>query len=341
MNSLRVAAAFSLGAVLGAGPTAGRAADVAYFGIIKSQEFVQTNAGPPVARATNGYAFNALVVASTNHVVTNATVKPSNAIPVRTLVSTDAEQVLWRFEERFNTQAALDATYPYGTLFSPVNYAVTMGTTRDGVKTVNLNYSLLSLVGGQPAVPQISNFAAAQDVDHTVNFTLQFGPSGNGLVDLVQLVILDTGSNVVFASPTPFSPGALAGASNSVTIPAYALPPGQSLTGYLAFLRPTFLETNAYPGAVGAPAVLRATEFPLATRPAPLPPLLTVISSNNAPFILGFAGETNRVFVLQGTTNFAHWVDVATNHSSTGIGTFTDTAAALLPGRFYRVKVGQ
>lgn len=341
MKSPRAAAVFPIGFLLALLPTPVRATDVAYFGIIKSQEFVQTNAGPPVARATNGYAFNALVVASTNHVVTNATVKPSNATPLRTLVSTDSGQALWRFEERFNTQAALDATYPYGTLFSPVNYAVTMGTTHDGVRTVNLNYSLLSLVGGQPAVPQISNFNAAQDVDHTVSFTLQFGPSGNALVDLVQLVILDAGSNVVFASPAPFSPGALTGASTSVGIPGHTLPPGQSLTGYLAFLRPTFLETNAYPGAVGVPAVLRATEFPIATRPAPPPPVLTVLSSNTAPFVVGFAGETNRVYVLQCTTNFTDWVEVATNHSNTGIGSFTDDAAALLPARFYRVKVGQ
>ena len=33
---------------LGINALTGRAADVAFFGIIKSQEFVQTNASPPV-----------------------------------------------------------------------------------------------------------------------------------------------------------------------------------------------------------------------------------------------------------------------------------------------------
>ncbi len=319
---------------------AGRAADVAFYGIIKSQEFVQTNAGPPVARATNGFAFNALVLASTNNVVTNATVKPANATPLRSLVTTNADQVLWRFEERFSSQANLDAAYPNGSLFSPVNYAVTMGTTNDGIRIANLNYSLLALVGGQPAVPQITNFAAAQSIDHTAEFRLSFVSSGNATLDLVQVAILDAASNVVFASPAPFSPGALTGATNSITIPPYTLPPGQALTGHLAFARPTALETNAYPGAIGVPAVLRDTEFPLVTRPSPTPPLLTILSPGITPLILGFTGEPNRYYRLQGSVDFTNWLDLALTNSATGTGSFTNQTSPLQPSRFYRLKVG-
>lgn len=326
---------------LGLGLTgpAGRAADVSFFGIIKSQEFVQTNAGPPVARATNGFAFNALVLASTNNVVTNATVKPSNATPLRTLVTTNADNVLWRFEERFSSQAGLDSVYPNGSLFSPVNYAITMGTTNDGIRIANLNYSLLALVG-QPAVPQITSFAAAQTIDHTAEFQLSFVSSGSPTLDLVQVVILDASSNVVFTSPAPFSPGALTGATNSVTIPPYSLPPGQTLTGHLAFARPTALETNAYPGAIGVPAVLRDTEFPLVTRPAPPPPRLTILSPGITPLILGFTGESNRYYRLQGSVDFTNWLDLALTNSVTGTGTFTNDTSALHPSRFYRLEVG-
>lgn len=318
----------------------GRATDVAFFGIIKSQEFVQTNAGAPVARAMSGFAFNAFVLASTNNVVTNATVKPSNTTPLRTLVSTNADQLVWRFEERFNSQSSLDATYPYGALFNPANYTFTMGTTNDGIKTASLNYSLLSLVGGQPAVPQVTNFAAAQAIDHTADFQLHFLASGSALLDLVQIIIMDSSSNVVFASPAPFSAGALTGASNSFTLPGYSLPPGSQLIGHLAFVRPTFLETNAYSGAIGVPAVLRDTEFPLATRPAPVPPRLEVLSSGATPFVVGFTGEANRYYRLQGSVNFTNWFDLGVTNSATGTGSFTDNTSGIVSNRFYRLKVG-
>lgn len=321
------------------GPMA-RAADVAFYGIIKSQEFVQTNAGPPVPRATNGFAFNALVLASTNNVVTNATVKPANATPLRTLVATNADTALWRFEERFNSQTSLDSAYPNGSFFSPVNYAVTMGTTNDGNKVVNLNYSLLSLVGGSPAVPQITNFAAAQAIDHTADFQLRFVPSGSALLDLVQILVLDASNQVVFASPAPFSPGALTGAASSLTLPPYSLPPDQHLIGHLAFVRPTALETNAYPGAIGVPAVLRDTEFPLVTRPAPPPPRIAILSPGITPLILGFTGESNRYYRLQGSVDFTNWLNLEVTNSVTGIGSFTNETSALHPSRFYRLKVG-
>jgi hypothetical protein len=340
MNSRRAALILILALVHGASGFTAPAADVAFFGIIKSQEFVQTNASAPVARATDGFAFNSFVLATTNNVVTNATVKPSNSTPLRTLVSTNADQLFWRFEERFNTQSSLDNTYPYGSLFSPVNYTFTIGTTNDGIRTVNLNYSLLSLVGGQPAVPQITNFAAAQAIDHTADFQLRFVASGSALLDLVQIIVMDGASNIVFASPAPFSTGALTGASNACTIPGYSLPPGSQLIGHLAFVRPTFLETNAYTGALGVPAVLRDTEFPLVTRPAPAPPRLEVLSPGATPFVVGFTGEPNRYYRLQGTLNLTNWFDLGVTNSATGTGTFTDPTSGTVSNRFYRLKVG-
>src|SRR6185436_5307762 len=96
--------------------------DVGFFGILKSSEFVQTNSGAPIGRATAGFAFNAFVLANADHVVTGATVKPSNATGLRTLLATDAGAATWRFEERFATQALLDATYPNGNIITPVRY---------------------------------------------------------------------------------------------------------------------------------------------------------------------------------------------------------------------------
>src|SRR4051794_11868398 len=98
----------------------GRAADVDFFGVIKLQEFYQTNASAPVI-GSNGFSFQAFVNASTGFAVTNASVKPSNATPLRTLTP-NTDGTIWRFEDAFGSQSSLDAVYPAGSVFSPVTY---------------------------------------------------------------------------------------------------------------------------------------------------------------------------------------------------------------------------
>lgn len=314
-------------------------ADVGLFAVLKSQQFQQTNAGAPVALATGGFAFNALVLASTNNVVTNATVDPSNATPLRQLTS-DASQALWRFEERFDSQAALDGVYPNGTIFSPINYAMAMHTVHDGLRTVNLNFSSFTLLG-TPPTPVLSNasWTAAQAIDTAAPFTLRWAPPG-GVADLIQVIVNDAASNVVFASPAPLSAGALTGASNSLTIPSYSLPAASSLIGHLAFLRPGLPETNSYAGAVGVPALVKDTEFPMITRPAPIRPVLEVLTSNPPPFRLRFTGESNRIYRIQASVDMQAWGDIHVTNSPTGTGSFTDPGSGLLDERFYRIQVG-
>lgn len=315
-----------------------QAADVAYFGVAKSQEFVQTSAAAPVARSTNGFAFNAFVLATSNRVVTNATVKPPTPTPLRALAPTDADtEAAWRYEERFSTQSALDAAYPSGNLFNPVHYTTTLYTLRDGVRTADLSFALAGLVG-TPPTPQVLNFDAAQAIDHTAGFQLQFRASGNSLLDLVQVFVLDAASNLVFTSPMPFSPGALTGTSTTAVIPAYALPPGSALTGHLTFARPVGLETNAYPGAIGASAVVRDTEFPMVTRPAPALPRLEVLSAGGPPYQIRYTGESGRNYHLQAADRFTDWIELGVTNLPSA--TFEDPASATLQRRFYRVQVG-
>ena len=157
--------------------------------------------------------------------------------------------------------------------------------------------------------------------------------------DLVQLTVLDSASNAVFASPFPFTPGALDGNASSAVIPAYSLPPGETLTGHLTFARPHAPDTNSYPGVVAVPAIARDILFPLKTRPAAVQPVLQ--PQSGTPFRLTFTCETNRVYHLQATTNWLAWEDllVITNLTSTSVS-FTDTQAVQLPRRFYRAQVG-
>lgn len=312
-------------------PTA-PAADVSYYGVIKSQRYVQTLSTGPTALASNAFGFNAFVVAATNQVVTNATVKaPTPSVtPARTLLA-GSSGLDWQFDEQFDTQGALDAAYPTAT-FTP--YSFLIATVNDGLRSGTVNF----LLAGTPPTPQLSNLSAAQQINTTSNFALTWNPLGGSSLDIVQVVILDGGSNIVFSSPAPFASNALSGTSTTLVIPANTLPAGRSLIGHLTIGKPGLPNTSAYPGATGLGALARDTEFPLATLP-PIAPWLQVIPPGAHPFAVGFRGEANRNYLLQGSVNLSNWSDVTVTNSSTGSGVMTDPLSTSSTNRFYRIKV--
>lgn len=154
----------------------------------------------------------------------------------------------------------------------------------------------------------------------------------------MSVVILDGASNLVYSSPAPFASNALSGASTALVIPAGALPAGRSLIGHLTIGKPGLPNTSAYPGATGLGALARDTEFPLATLP-PSAPWLQVIPPGAPPFAVGFTGEPNRNYLLQGSVNLSNWSDVTVTNSPTGSGVMTDPLSASFTNRFYRIKV--
>jgi hypothetical protein len=79
------------------------ALDVSYFGAVKSARYAQTNSSAPALLASNAFAFTAFAI-STNGMLTNATVRPPNTTPARTLTS-DTNRMNWQYEEFFNSQA--------------------------------------------------------------------------------------------------------------------------------------------------------------------------------------------------------------------------------------------
>jgi len=310
---------------------------VSFFGIFKSQQYVQTSSGAPVTPPTNAFAFNAFVYAAAEGLVTNATVRRTGSGNLYTLLPDFGGAVL-RYEYRTNSQAGVDAVFPNGNFLSPVNYTVSMETVNDGLRGAALNFSAAALLGSPPVLP-ITDLAAAQAIDTAASFTLRWNASGGQFIDLVQVVISNSTGEVVYTSPAPFTDGGLTGSSNSVLIPAYTLPPGTNLTGHLTIVRPVGLETNTYPGAIGVAGIVRDTEFLMVTRPLRAP-RLEVVSSNAAPFRLSFTGESNRTYHLQATTNFLFWQDLfVTNLPSTN-GGYTDPASPALDRRFYRLQVG-
>lgn len=320
------------------------AADAAFYGIIKLQQFTQAPGGNPVTAASNAYSFQAFVVASNSFAVTNATVsfKPSATVVSKAL-DLETNGLALRFEERFGSQSALDAAYPSGTTFSPVNFTNTLFTVNDGVRRANLNF-FINLFGfnvaiSQPGTPVVSNLLAAQVIDNTLDFRLRWNTLGTDLT-LLQFVVLDSGSNTVFATPLPLQPGALNGYSNSVVIPAHTLPAGTNFVAHLTVASPGLPNTNAYAGAVGLAALARDLEFPLVTRPLPETVLL-VAPPVAGHFQIRLTGDTNRIYRIEATEDFLAWTNLLTTNSLSGDFFFTDPDTPTPSRRFYRGAVGQ
>jgi hypothetical protein len=326
--------------LLAAGRFPAPGADVSYFGIVKSVRYTQANGASPATLPTNAYVFTAFAVASTNNVLTNATVKPGNTTPLRTLLPT-TNQTFFQFEEGFNSQSALDTTYPTTSGISAVNYTMTLSTTNDGIRTASLNFYLLFLALSYPVTPEITNLAAAQTIDTSRDFEIGWNSLGGSSLAIVQLSILDTASNAVFNSPVPFSPGALNGASGSVVIPAYSLPPGASLIGHLSIGNPGLPNTNSYPGATGISSLAKDTQFVLTTRSAPAQPQLQILPPAAGQFRFHVTGDSNRIFQVQASDVLPLWTNVLTTNSASGVFDYADPASPALQRRFYRVRVGQ
>jgi hypothetical protein len=309
------------------------AADVSVYTLVKTEFHAQSNSSAPVLLSTNACNFTAAVLPSAPDLVSNATVTPPGQ-PVRTLVS-DPGGTSLRYDFTTNTQAQLDALFP-----KTGSYSVAMQTAHDGLKQATLSFTVFGFPLAFPPLVQVGGFDEAQNIDQTLDFTLRWTIPGGTSLQLVQCLVLDAASNIVFSTPFPFSVGALNGTSNSARITAYSLPPGASLTGHLIIAQPALPNTTDYAGATGVAALAKDTAFPMRTRPAPPPPLLTVLPRTNSLFRLHLAGEPNRSYQIQGTGAFDGWTNLFTTNSVSGSFDFSDPASPGLAQRFYRARVG-
>lgn len=313
-------------------------ADVSLFGILKSQQYQQTNDSPPSLISSNAFAFNALVYATSNKLVTSATLRRTGATNAYSL-QLDLEDPILRYEFRTNSQSAIDSVFPSGGLLNRINYTFTMDTAHDGVRTASVNFNAAALLGNPPVLA-ISNFGEAQTIDTTADFTLRWKDNAGLSLDFVQLVVSNESGGIVFTSPLPLAAGGLTGNSTSAVIPANALPPASTLSAHLAIIRPTGIETNDYPGAVGLAGILRDTAFPLRTIPAPPSPILRLAFLNQVECQLDFPTETNRIYHLQASTNLASWHDLLITNPSSAKVTFIEERLPEIPQRYYRVRIG-
>jgi hypothetical protein len=309
-----------------------RAADVAFFGAIKEKGHSQTN-GTALLLATNPFSFTALVVVSTNGgAVSSAYIQPAGRSATPLVQPTNSGN--WFFSARFTNESALNTSYPN------TAYKLGIQAVNDGFRELSLNLSS----GAYPNAPRVANFNAAQGINASSDFLLQWNSFTTGTAnDFIQLAITDAEGQVVFNSPTYGQATSLDGFAVSTTIPAGTLLPGRSYAGNLAFTKifVSFDNQFIYPNVPGAAAFAARTVFRLNTLPLPasISPSLRIVSASAAAATLQFNSEAGVAYRLLTTTNLAFpaWTTVfATNAAGTNVtGVVTNLGEA--GERFYRV----
>jgi hypothetical protein len=253
------------------------------------------------------------------------------ATPLASLraLSSQTGAVLWAFSETQSTQAALDASYPYG------NYTLQISCAHDGLK----NLVLTLPAAAYPNPPHLTNYATAQAIDASSDFFVAWdGFSGAALNGFIQLLIADAAGNTVFATPGYGMPNALSGLATVATIPARTLAANQSYQGTLLFEALQTVDTTTYPGATGLSALSAATQFTLGTKAAGNPPALSIsVSSSNVVQITASV-VAQQTYRLDGSSILPGlWLPLTTNTASSSSLIFLDPIPQNRPLFFYRL----
>ena len=197
-----------------------------FFQVVHYTFYEQTSASPPVLLPNITYEFFAQTLLASNRTATNITV----TIPVRLAASNLVENLLSpeRFSvSDFNTNllAIFTTNFPGG------NYIFNLSGV-DSNQQVTMSLPAFT----PPNSPQVSNYAAAQSVNPSQPFTLNWITFTNGLsTDWILVQIYGGPLGTFFQTLVPGQPGALTGTSTSVMIPAGTLPADSTNTAVLAF----------------------------------------------------------------------------------------------------------
>ena len=160
---------------------------------------------------------------------------------------------LFRFNEAFATEAAMDAAYPVG------SYTLRFNQTAEPERAITLDVPAAPTV-----IPKIENYVEAQAIDATKDFTLRwnaFSSQDGGA--FVRLVINDEFANRIFQAPNQCVPRTLEATATSIVIPANYLRPGFNYQAQLIFGLNFYKSTTDVPQMTGNAFVQRSTLFTL------------------------------------------------------------------------------
>ena len=189
--------------------------------------YEQLTAGAPTPFSTGAYAFDANVSLASNRTATAVTVMVPGASTPDNLQKNFSRPEDWFLFGSATSSNSLETSYPQG------NYAFNItGTPADLQATVTLPAGMV-----QPNAPQVSNFAAAQTINATNGFTLQWDPFVGGTsTDAIGVTVSDGTGKTLFQTAT-VGAGALKGTATSVLIPAGTLAADSTNTAEIVFYR--------------------------------------------------------------------------------------------------------
>jgi hypothetical protein len=234
----KLALSFIVGALVTglAAPIAVHANYVSVYGVGKEQIYDQTGAANVSLATGSGYGFSAFAVPTDEDSIGAALITPPGSFMPKLLMGDDKLEL----NEYFASQSALDGAFPSGAY----SFMIISGDGQmDTPATLTLSAS------SYPNTPQISNFAAAQDIDPESDFVLNWNAfEGGAATDWIHLVVMDEFGDTIFETGYPGQSGELNGAARSVTIPAGVLNSGMSYTAALSFAKITSRNTASFGG---------------------------------------------------------------------------------------------
>jgi hypothetical protein len=299
------------------------------FTVVEAAEYVQTNASGAVPDGTNAFVFEGVVKLATNlsGSVTTAVLTVPGQSPV---LMTEFGKSEFIFEVFTNALSNLTAAYPAG------DYEFTVSNS---TITVPLPAGYVP-----PNPPTLSDYAAAQAIDASNDFTLTWNAFvGGRRGDLISVSVdVDTG-NGNFSSGDYGCPGQLDGTATSIVIPSNALSTNSTYRATIGFVRILTLDTNSIPGDALLGGMETITQTTLHTgpilNPAP-PPILSnaaVLPGGGVQFnVMTTPGLTYTVQYNSDLSNPSGWTTLLTTNAVTNAVTFSYSPASGTAAGFYR-----
>lgn len=322
---------FTTGAGGGGGGGGSGTNNFTTFSVGKLYLYQQLGTGAPTPNPDVSYGLTTTTSLASNRTATAVTVTVPGSSSPTGLSQNPVEHEVWYFLTWGTNQTAFESTYPEGNY--PFNVT---GTPANLQVTVNLPTSM-----PQPNAPHVLNFAAAQAVNASQSFALNWDPFQNGTAADAITVSIDNLGTTVFQTPNPGTNGALPGTATSVTIPAGKLAANTTNLTTITFYH---FVTTTNSATATATVAFRASDTQLnlltagAGTTAPVPGVSTPSWGSDG---FGFDVETavNQVLVIRYSTDLLQWTTLFTTNSP---GTTVHIPIAIQAGAngFFRVQNG-
>jgi len=318
---------FSTGAG-GGGQTGSGTNAVTTFQIGVTHQYHQTSTAAPVIDPDVSYLFNAGTILASNRTATNITVLLPTATTQKLNAFPTAPEAYLFYASSTNA-AAFNAPYNGG------NYAFTVRSVGSN-ETVTVNLP----ANGQPSVPRVANFAAAQSVNVTQTFTLSWNAFTGGfttgsVTNFISVEVEDDFPNAGLGDPEVLPKNA-----TSVAISAGRLRPNTTYEASVAFWTAIRSTINSATNTM----VWRVTRttFPLVTvGGGGSSPVLTNwarLAGGAVQFEVIAAPGQNLVVERADAIAAQSWTTVLTTNATTGRVAYRETVPAGAKARFYRAR---